>query len=87
MAWNDLPIDHDQDGVLRGVAGAQSVVAMLVDSSYLANPPLVPIEEDLGSAGNGDRARESGRVVTLWRSRICWHDALAGQASTLVERE
>jgi hypothetical protein len=59
---------------------------MLMDPSYLAHPPLVPIEEDLGSAGNWVCAPEQGREVALCRSRICWHDALAGQASPLVER-
>jgi hypothetical protein len=53
---------------------------MLIDPSYLANPPLVRVARDLGMAGNGNGATLSGGEVTLGRSRICWHDALAGQA-------
>jgi hypothetical protein len=79
-----------EDPVLREVAWTRCDGAMLVDPSYLANPPLVRVARDLGMAGNyrGD-ARLSGGEVTLGRSRICWHDALAGQAGAgaLVGRE
>ena len=70
--------------VLREVARARCDAAMLIDPSYLANPPLVPVARDLGMAGNGDGASLSGGEVTLGRSRMCWHDALAGQATIFV---
>lgn len=75
------------DPILREVARARCRGAMLIDPSYLANPPLVPVERDLGMAGNRVGASLSGGEVTLGRSRMCWHDALAGQAGGLVARE